>query len=149
MAALSPSVRRLAIWSSVFMGVSLLWGCDGGAKPSYVDARALNCRSAPGMSGEVVRKLKRGEQIAAGVTDGQWSKVDGADCWVATQYLTAQNPARSEAEAEAKTRSGRDAVAGAALASAAKSSSNVRRSEAEDDRPKKKKKKRKKRWRRR
>ncbi|WBO24316.1 DUF4236 domain-containing protein [Sphingomonas abietis] len=63
--------------------------------PSFVNTLSLNCRSAPGSGGSVVRTLERGTAVTASAASGVWSKVSSpgtADCWALSRFLSTDAP---------------------------------------------------------
>ncbi|HEU0133901.1 MAG TPA: SH3 domain-containing protein [Allosphingosinicella sp.] len=110
-------VPEVAGWVSfafalaIAVGLFMLFGADpprapGRAEPGprasaaaaapslYVSAALLNCRAAPSLQAERVRRIERGEQVALIAEEGEWISIahEGRQCWAQAKYLAAVQP---------------------------------------------------------
>lgn len=72
---------------------------DANGVQMYVEAASLNCRAEPSGSAAVLERLRRGDAVEVTDTSGSWSKVktlSAARCWVATRFLTEDQPKASK-----------------------------------------------------
>jgi hypothetical protein len=60
------------------------------AKPAFVAASTLSCRSAPTLQATRVKTLIRGERVTILGGDGDWTSLgyEGHQCWALARYLS-------------------------------------------------------------
>ena len=65
-----------------------------GREVAFVSASVLQCRSAPVVRSDVVRKLARGAEVQVLARDGSWISIahKGRQCWAAARFLSAAEP---------------------------------------------------------
>lgn len=75
------------------------------AHASFVQSTALNCRAAPSVDAEIIKKFNRAEEVPVTETMNGWARTqvtDEVSCWVSEEFLGETPPAEAvEPEAPA------------------------------------------------
>jgi hypothetical protein len=71
----------------------------------FVTAGTLNCRQQPSTSAAVVTRLGRADAVETREESQTWTRVSSSagECWVATRFLSSNQPSVTEAPAELAT----------------------------------------------
>jgi uncharacterized protein YgiM (DUF1202 family) len=76
------------------------------AHASFVQSTALNCRAAPSVEAEVIKKFNRAEEVVVTETMNGWARTqvtDEVSCWVSEEFLAETAPEEVTPEPEARS----------------------------------------------
>lgn len=106
---------------------------EASARTLFVAADRLNCRMVPAAGGTIVTRLDAATSVKVAEDAGEWSKVEaaGAECWVASRFLSAGPPATPPAQAfvpasEARSSAAHKTTSRSSTHSSSRSSSSFR-----------------------